>query len=615
MLMNRSRCACVLLSGTILVIAIAVLCFLFFKSQEGKKQEAEDWKAKYAATFKQAAVSSDAAQCSHVGVRVLRDTNGSAVDAAIAAWFCMGLVTPESLGLGGGSCITVFHKETGNVTVVSGRETAAAYAAAGMFAGIANKSDVGVDAIAVPGDLAALFKVHQLFGKTEFPLLIQPTIDMARNGFEVGFHLGNAIKLREEKMTNFSATNLMRLLTNNETSDYYRTGDTMKRLDLAATLQVIQTEGRDALYSENGTIAKLLLRDLQEQGSRITIHDLVGYEASVEHVTPRVLPNGMNLFAPGLPSSGPVLGFIVETVMRIFNESMPLDHTDIDLYNRYVIEAIKFAYGQRGFLEDLDFDNKNNRTENATVQALSMLQSHEFSEKVANFIQTMNQTIENVAFYQNFGKDTADDYTRYRKDEGTAGLVVVDRDGNAVAIGGTVNAYFGSYVVSPRTGIILNNEMDDFSNDWINTYFVAPSPHNKIAAGKRPFSSIAPCVVTSGRGEEQELEMAMAASGGTQITTSEAMIALRSLLFRNVSLQQAVREARIHHQLQPNELKFENESNSVFPAERLQVLRHFGHKVTPIVGRGSVVMAIRRKESGELEAVTDWRKRGSVDGF
>jgi gamma-glutamyltranspeptidase len=107
----------------------------------------------------------------------------------------------------------------------------------------------------------------------------------------------------------------------------------------------------------------------------------------------------------------------------------------------------------------------------------------------------------------------------------------------------------------------------------------------------------------------------MGASGGTQIPTSEALVALRTLMFEDVSLEAAVREPRIHHQLQPNELLFENIPKATVDAERLQSLRDFGHNATAIPDRGSVVMAIARTSDGDLETVTDWRKGGAVDGF
>ena len=605
--MISRRCTFILLCLTILLVSIAVLCFLFLKSQQSDDHE----ESVYAAKYKHAAVSTDAKQCAKVGSDILKDKNGTAVDAAIAAMICMGLVTPESMGLGGGSFMIVFNRTTGKVTALSGRETAPHYATEGMFDGDANKSQVGVEAIAVPGDVALYFKAHQMFGRVNFSALVQPTIDLAREGFEVGLHFDNAIKVREGRFIQFNVTKLMHLLTNNKTGDYYRLGEMMKREDLANTLEIIQREGRDSLYSENGTIAKMLLKDLQDQGSRMTMADLTGFQVQVEERISRVLPNGMNFYSTPLPGSGPVLGFILDTVMRTFNVSVKLKENDIDFFNRYLAEAFKFAYGQRGLLGDPEFEKTlNSSSWDKTDAALTRLESEQYAKFIAETIMHMNRTENRPEFYQQ-----QDHYEGYRPDQGTAGLTVVDAEGNVVAVGGTVNAYFGSYVVSESTGIILNNEMDDFSANVVNLYGVHPSDHNRIAPGKRPFSSIAPCIITSGSGANQTFVLSMGASGGTQITTSEALVALRTILFDGVSLEKAVGEPRIHHQLNPNELKFENEPDATVPEERRQALRKFGHNVTAIVGRGSIVMAIKRSAEGELEAVTDWRKGGAVDGF
>lgn len=618
--MQSRQCLCVLASLAILIISTAVLVFLFLKSQEptsavsGIDKSTSRKSPTYAAKYKHAAVSADARQCASIGVDFLRQ-NGTAVDAAIAVLFCMGLVTPESTGIGGGSFMMVYNASDGKVFALSGRESAPAYAFDGMFddelAIKTEKSQVGVDAIAVPGDLALYHQAHEMFGRINFPDLMTPTIDLAEEGFEVGFHLGNAIKQREERFARFNVTNLINLLTNNETGEYFREGDMMKRADLAKTLRIIQREGINSMYSENGTIAKMLIKDLREQGSSMTIDDLVGFKVQVEEMSSRELANGMNFYSTALPGSGPLLGFMMDTLMRTFDVSKgserKLTGADIDVFNQRITEVFKFAYGQRTFLEDPDFPTNLTHGWNTTASASARLMDKEYAGFIARKILSMNATGNSPSFYQ-----FQDEYEGYKGDSGTAGLTVVDAAGNVVAVGGTVNAYFGSYIISPSTGIILNNEMDDFSANVTNLYGVRPGEHNHVAPGKRPFSSIAPCIITDADGG---FVLSMGASGGTQITTSEALVALRTLLFQDISLETAIKEPRIHHQLQPNELKFENEPEATVPEERLQPLRDFGHNVTAITGRGSIVMAIKKTEDGLLETVTDWRKGGAVDGY
>lgn len=612
----------------LMLLSSAILLFLIFRPRDNITTAINEVittfkngheSAPLVSTFDHAAVSTDASPCASIGVDVMSRMKGSAVDAAVATLFCMGLVMPESMGLGGGSWFTIFEKATGTATVINGRETAPSYATYDMFSGDKMKAVHGVDAIAVPGELAAYYEAHDRFGRVPFHHLIQPTIDLACSGFPVGRHLSSAIKSKAAVIQKHGSKSLTNLVEHPVTRVLYKEGDRMKREDLTETLQIIQREGRNSLYALNGTLAMKLVGDLTAQGSRITLEDLANYTVRVEEAERRVLANGMTFYSNGLPGSGPMLGFMLDAVMRSFNLTSLLESDQLNDFYRTTAEVFKFAYGQRAFLGDPEQEKDVNCTEYESTEAtLKRLKSLRFPHEVGERIKLMRATHSDPVFYQQpLGHPLTRPYVKFTHDDGTSAVTVMDADGNAVAVGSTINAYFGSLIMSTSTGIILNNEMDDFSAGFSNEYGVVPSSsqHNRISARKRPLSSIAPSIITTGSGQHQEVVIAAGASGGTQIPTSLALVILRTLLFMDVSLADAVGEPRIHHQLQPNVLKFENSAEASFHKETREALSSFGHVLQQIKGRGSVVMAIKKNIDGKLDAVSDWRKGGSVGGY
>lgn len=572
-----------LLSSFILVVSVVVLVLLFFQSTDSSLSSASAF-----ARFKSAAVTVDAKECAFIGGDILKSKNGSAVDVAIATLFCLGLVIPESSGIGGGALFTIFDSSLKRVTVIDGRETAPSYSSPDMFTNYS--SYYGVEAIAVPSEVAASFAAHSRFGRLSWREVIQPTIDLARKGFPVGHHLSNAIAQKWPEISKRDS-HLARILTNHETGLPFREGEIMKRPDLAATLQVIADEGQDALYSPRGSLAPKVIADLKAKGSRLTLNDFLNYKVKVyENMIPRVVVGSkrtFKVFAPPLPASGHLLHFIIDVMTR-------LESKDDKEFYRHLVESWKFAYGQRSLLGDLDFEDDDSK------EADDRLQDPAFAAKVASIIRSMTQTSVNASFYESFES--------FKEDSGTAALSVVDSQGSAVSVGATVNAYFGAMATSPSTGILLNNEMDDFvtSNDSSNSFGVKPSNHNRVLAAKRPLSSMCPVIVLN---EEDKVILSLGASGGTQITSSASLIMLRVLL-RGESLLDAVDASRLHHQLYPMNVKHEED----FPTDILADLRTFGHETQVIQGRGSIVMGISRSND-LLEAVSDFRKGGDVDGY
>lgn len=572
-----------LLSIFILIIAIIVLCILFFQVvEETSSQSASQ-------LFSKAAVSVDAKECAVIGGDVLR-RNGSAVDSAIATLFCMGLVIPESCGVGGSAYWTILDSKTKKVTVIDARDVAPSYSTPDMF--INSDPYFGVDAIAIPSEVAGSWEAHQRFGKLPWASLIQPTIDLARKGFPVGHHLHNAISGKYSQIIQHD-DDLKKIVTNAETGLPFKEGEIMRRLDLANTLEIIAHEGKDSLYSPRGTLLPILLSDLRRKGSRLSEQDFFNHRIRVyEEIPPRIIRGGFKIYSTPLPASGHLLGFILDTMSRLICET-----TSDKTFYASLVEVWKFGYGQRTLLGDLDYEDQE--TKDANDRIMDPL----FSAQVADIIRKMDgKTSNNGSFYESSG-------SAFKPDSGTAALSVLDPEGVTVSVDASVNAYFGSMVVSPSTGIMMNNGMDDFvTRNTSNSFGVKPSRHNRVAAGKKPLSSMCPVIITDG---DDRFIMTVGASGGTQITSSISLVVLKHL-YQNKTLHQAIDESRLHHQLYPMEVKHEDD----FPEDILEDLRERGHKTAPIVGRGSIVMGIARDAaSGQLEAVSDFRKGGDVDGF
>lgn len=535
--------------------------------------------------YQHAAVSTDGPGCAKYGRQML-ERNGTAMDALISVLLCMGVVIPESLGLGGGLFIVYYKRDENQAWVIDGRETAPAAATADMFAADPKSASKGPLSMGVPGELAAYWEAHKKFGSLSWDQLFEGAIDIASNGFPIHEHLYTAY-LKNQLVHN--STLLKKLFTNPATGKFYEINEIMKRPDLVPTFETLAKNGVDEFY--RGAMAKTLVNEIREAGGIITEQDFANYKANVYQAVNISLSNGMKLYSNDLPGSGPLLGFMLNTFLELGikrNVGQSLEDS-VTYYHRFV-EIFKHAYAQRTRLEDRSF----NRIE----PQLKRLLSPEFVKTVAariNDERTYPQT-----YYSSL--------VSLAKDQGTSHVSIVDKYGNAASASSTINAYFGGGVMSQSTGIIFNNEMDDFSSPNItNQYGLPPTEFNKIEPGKRPLSSMCPAVIVD---ESGEVRIAIGASGGAQITSSVALNIARNQ-FLGEDLKSTIDAPRIHHQFSPNVIKYESD----FPKNILAELQDRGHKVEVITGRSSIVMAVARTADGKLTANSDYRKGGSIDGY
>lgn len=541
--------------------------------------------------FKHFAVSTDAKPCAKVGSDILA-RGGSAVDGAIGTLLCMGVVIPNSLGLGGGCLMTLYNAKTKEAVVIDGRETAPDFATENMFADQPLKASRGPLSIGIPGELAAYWKAHQMYGKLKWSELFETSIEFAEKGAPVVEHLAYAFRAKNH--ARYITQPMAAVYTNNKTGQYYEEGEILVQKELAETLKRIRDNGVSEFYG--GKTGQLFVDDLKMQGGNITLDNLIKYEALVKKPLVFKLANDTTLHTQPTPGSGIVLSIILRIMKELgYYKTHKPQHTfeGASLYYHRLVEAFKFAYAQRAGLEDLP-DNPVRMEE-----LLKNLMSEHFIKEA---VHKIDNTTHESAYYGSL------DY--FSEDHGTAHVSVLDSDGNAAAVTTSINLYFGSGLISPRTGIVYNDVMDDFvSPNLVNRFNLPPTKYNHIKPGRRPLSSMAPSVFTDADGK---VKFIIGGSGGSKITTAIASVSLRHC-FLGEDVKTAIDGPRVHHQFMPNQIAHEQN----FSKDLLHSLTTYGHAVKPITDRSSVIMAIAISQTNETKLITansDHRKGGSIDG-
>jgi len=561
-------------------------------------------------TYRYAAVTTETQVCSQIGTDILGRQIGSSVDAAIASFLCACVINAHSCGIGGGHFAMIYERPNGMnnkiMQTVTARERAPAAAHRDMFVNTTASSSVGGQAVAVPGEIYGFYQAWQVFGRMPWKDLFTETIRLCEEGFIVEPSLSGAINQYNTSIRN--DPNLAELFVK-EDGTLIKTGDLLVNAKLGATMRIIAD---DPMSFYRGQLADDIVADLQEYGSNITKDDLAEYLTSGRSVfkVPLQVPltNGdYTLFNPPPPSSGVVLSFIMNVLDGYNFTAKDLDDTDnkILTYHR-IAEAFKFAYAKRSQLGDEEFVNITELLFNLTSPAYGDSIRAQIDDTRTHDVEYYGPTFDII------------------ENTGTAHINVLAPDGAAVALTGTVNLYFGAKVRGRRTGIIFNDEMDDFSTPGtVNEFGVPASPSNYIEPGKIPMSSMSPTLVQHRDGR---VVFQSGAAGGTRITTATSFVAMNSLWFE-LDLLKACDTARLHHQLLPNELVYETtlEPEIVFG---LRAKNHTMVTSTGIAVVGSVhsecplvhATGAQSEEKGNealycIEAVCDRRKGGVPDGY
>ncbi|KAL1830993.1 hypothetical protein ACET3Z_000644 [Daucus carota] len=540
-------------------------------------------------TARHGAVATDDGRCSLIGRNVLRE-GGHAIDATVAAALCLGVVSPASSGIGGGAFM-VFRSAHGKAQAFDMRESAPIQASQNMYDGNADLKSSGALSVAVPGELAGLHKAWKKYGRLPWKRLVRPAERLARRGFTISAYLHMQMVQTESGI--MKDKGLSSVLTSN--NSLLQPGDMCYNKKLAKTLRAIAKYGIKPFY--NGSVGLDLVQDLREIGGILTMKDLQQYQVKMRKpISAETM--GLKVLGMPPPSSGGASMVLILNILAQYGAQGLAGSLGIHRN----IEALKHAFAVRMNLGDPDFVN----VKNVVADMLS-----------PKFAKELKKTIyDNMTFSPSHygGK------WNQINEHGTSHLSIVDAERNAVSMTTTVNSYFGAQIMSPSTGIVLNNEMDDFSIPFKTTGGARPpAPANFIVPGKRPLSSMTPTIVLKGK----RLIGVVGASGGSMIIAGTTEVFLNHFA-RKLDPLSSVMAPRVYHQLIPNVVLYENWTTVIndhfeVPAETRASLQKKGHVLEGLPG-GTICQFVaieeeRHSKLGQVVAVSDPRKGGIPAGF
>ncbi|MEX2169297.1 MAG: gamma-glutamyltransferase [Pirellulales bacterium] len=489
---------------------------------------------------------------------------GNAVDAAIAAAVTLGVVDGYNSGLGGG-CFVLIRQPDGTILAIDGREMAPGAASRDMYLrdGKADPelSRTGPLAIATPGAVAAYSLALELAGKKSLGDALLPAAELAEKGFKVDRMLARNIKSTAKSLARFPASRAVYLDANGKP---WKQGHRLIQSDLANTYRKTAEEGAPWFY--RGQFAQEIGDWMQSNGGILTAEDFAGYEAKRREPIISTY-RGYTIVGFPPPSSG---GLHVAQILNILeNFDLGKLYSEEPASAQHVVaEAMKLAFADRAYwLGDADF-----------VPVPRGLLDKKYARELASKIQ-----LDRAITVESHGQPPGWQDNSFGKH--TTHISAADADGTWVAITATVNTTFGSKVIVPGTGVVLNNEMDDFSAQpgMPNAYKLIGAENNAIAPGKRPLSSMSPTIVL----KDGVPIFTVGAAGGPKIITQALLAIVRQIDFE-MPLHEAVAQPRIHHQWRPDQLFIE----AKLDADVRSGLLDRGHKLEEL-DAGGVTQAIR----------------------
>ncbi|CAK4034553.1 gamma-glutamyltranspeptidase like [Lecanosticta acicola] len=525
------------------------------------------------------AVASESSICSQIGGDVLK-AGGNAADSMVATVLCVGVIGMYHSGIGGGGFMLV-RSSNGSYEFIDFRETAPAAAFQDMYNNNTNNSIYTGLASGVPGELRGLERLHNNYGVLPWKDLVMPAIKVARDGFPVTQDL---VKYMDSATSddNFLVEDPNWAIDFAPNGTRLGLGDTITRKRYAATLEQIAERGVDAFYT--GPIAQLTINTIQANNGTMTLEDLKNYTVAIRDPA-SITYRDYRIHSCSAPSSGTV----AMSVMKIIEGYPDIGYAaTLNLSTHLFDEALRFAYGQRSELGDPLF-----------VDGMDEYQADMLSAETAAAVRAKISPFHtwNVSVYDPSGFESLET-------PGTSAVVTSDVSGLTVALTTTVNLLFGSKILVPETGVILNDEMNDFSIPGSsNAFGYIASPANYIRPGKRPLSSISPTIVEHANGS---FYFATSAAGGSRIITS-VLQNLWHVLDQNMTSAQALARPRLHDQLVPNQVSFEY----AYDNETVAFMEGRGHNVTWVAPGESTAQALRLFWNGTFEAAGEPRQLDS----
>ncbi|OBT74840.1 gamma-glutamyltransferase [Pseudogymnoascus sp. 05NY08] len=525
------------------------------------------------------AVASESSICSSIGINLIR-RGGNAVDAAVGTTLCVGVIGMYHSGIGGGGFMLV-RSETGEYEDVDFRETAPAAAYEDMYANFTIGSIVGGDASGVPGELRGFEYVHKKYGKLPWAMVVMPAAKVADRGFLVTEDLFGFMTSTVKKGQHFLTEDPSWAIDFAPNGTLLQPGEIMTRKRFGKTLRTIAQKGANAFYE--GPIAEATIRAVQLANGSMTLDDMSQYDI-ISRKPVSIDYRGYKMFSTGAPSSGAV-ALNTFKIIEGYNMSDP---DNLKLNTHRLDEAIKFSYGSRNELGDPDF-----------VEGINDFQTH--------MLDTSNAHATRHRISDDHTLDPADYNPKllsHPDSHGTSHIVTTDASGLSITLTTTINLSFGSRLCVPETGIIMNNEMNDFSIPGVSNEFgFVPSRNNYIRPGKRPLSSITPIIVEKADGS---LYVVTGAAGGSRIITATIQ-ALWHVLDHGMTMPEALAQPRLHDQLLPAQVRFEVGYDNATTA----YMRAKGHNITWTTELLSKTQGIRRLENGTFEAAAEPRQKNS----
>jgi gamma-glutamyltranspeptidase/glutathione hydrolase len=459
-------------------------------------------------SLKSGMVASANPHATKVGVEILKK-GGNAVDAAVATAFALGVVEPFASGIGGGGFMLIYAAKSKQIVTIDYREMAPLKATPKMYMNpsgqvLADRMKEGHMAVAIPGTLAGLSLALSKYGTMSLKVVMEPAIELGENGFEVSRLLSSLIESNSQKLSKFPASARIYL----KEGLPYKVGDRLFLKDLASTYRLIAKEGPQVFYK--GAIAETIEKEMKSGKGLITREDLAAYRPVLRSPV-KGSYRGYEVFSMGPPSSG---GTHVIELLNIF-EGQDMGRLGLNTYEsiRLMSEAMKRVFSEREkYMGDPDF----------VKVPIEDLLSKEHARTLGREMST-GKVIEKrgPGYLLAYGSDQ------------TTHISIVDAEGNLVALTQTINSFFGSGVVVPGTGILLNNEMNDF--------IPKEGSPNSIKPRKRPVSNMSPTLVL----KDGKPYMTIGMPGATRIITVLPQI-LMNIIDHKMTMQKAIDAPRIH---------------------------------------------------------------------
>jgi len=555
-------------------ILISLLIFVFWASSAN---------AEYLRT-ENGMVSSRSDMASEVGSKILA-AGGNAVDAAVATAFALAVVYPSAGNLGGGGFMMV-SLANGEVYAQDNREKAPAAAHRDMFLDSAGDVDRNLavnslQASGVPGTVAGLLDALERFGTLSRQQVMAPAIELAEHGFILNDDLASQFLDNMDGFSKYPAS----LAKFSKQGQPYQSGDLWLQADLAQTLKLISAQGRDGFYK--GHTAELIVAEMQRNNGLISMDDLATYEALWREPIHGTY-HGYDIWSMPAPSSGGVL------LVQMLNMLEPFNLAELGFGStatvHLMIEAQRRAYADRAeFLGDPDF----------VEIPTQMLISKEYARTRFADFDPLKAT-DSASIGAGSWPDESTQTTHFS---------VADKAGNAVAMTTTLNRSYGNRIVVPEVGILLNNEMDDFSSkpNSPNSYGLIGRDANEIQPGKRMLSSMTPTIVT----QAGKPVLITGSPGGSVIINTVLQVVL-NVIDHGMDAESAVSSPRIHHQWQPDNVRYETGAISDAVAAELTTMGHKGLTGSHF-GMGNANSI--KIDNAIIEGVSDPREAGGVAGF